>query len=451
MGKPWVGDVMPFWATRPKHRQGSSKVRGARFAMFALAALAIFGGPSPALAQSPADTLFVRSAIEGSDGTVNLPVFRGRSGNQTVYYIITEASDLALATQLGVNFSPALANAAGSGGVQRVSTNTGPYTFPATVNFAPIRVVPIPNTVPPTGLQPGAVGNPGYSPLIQLPNGIILNAPHISNNSGRADRVISLNTTGLRVVMDEVDGFQGFQPVRYIVTDASTPEAAALENATYAPALANLPGRATAGLALIVDGQTGRNNVQRQGLNSALLGEGDPLNVLEFNPSQAGYSPIWESEQHRWAPDVVAAGQNVRQRDYLQVEALEAIAKFLPVPPNPPYVNCPIIARRSDALSQFFTPTFAGIRTSSGPATITPEGELVFQIILSANITNGSGAAANGVLVHAQSDFGPLTCTTGSTGSCVLVRYDSADAGPIITPVALNRATSAPGLPGIGR
>lgn len=184
--------------------------------------------PFEAMAQSPADTLFITSARESAGGTVDLPLYRGTSGGQTVYYIITEASDRALATQLGVNFAPALANAAGSNGVQKVSTNTRPYTFPATVNFAPLRSVPIPNTVPATGLQPGAVGHADYSPLIQLPNGIILSAPHVANSTGQADRVLSLNTSTLRVVMDEVDGSQGFQPVRYIVTDASTPEAAAL-------------------------------------------------------------------------------------------------------------------------------------------------------------------------------------------------------------------------------
>lgn len=195
-----------------------------------------------------------------------------------------------------------------------------------------------------------------------------------------------------------------------------------------------------------MDGQIGRNNVQRQGLNSALLGEGDPLNVLEFNPSQSEYSPIWESEQHRWAPEVVAAGQNLRQRDYLQVEALERITQFLAVP-NAPYVNCPIVARRSTALSQFFAPTYSGIRNGSGPVTITPDGEIVFEITLSAVVTNGSGAAANGVLFYAESDVGPLTCTTNSTGTCVFYRYDSGNERPVITPVALNRATSAPGLP----
>lgn len=53
-----------------------------------LAGLGLFVGPSPLLAQSPADRLFVRSAREGVNGRVDLPVFRVSRCGQTVYHTI---------------------------------------------------------------------------------------------------------------------------------------------------------------------------------------------------------------------------------------------------------------------------------------------------------------------------------------------------------------------------
>lgn len=77
---------------------------------------------------------------------------------------------------------------------------------------------------------------------------------------------------------------------------------AALEDATYAPALDAAPSvgddssassRAT--LIGFINGQAGVTNPPRQGtINSALLGEGDPLPLLRWNPSQGRYSSLWD-------------------------------------------------------------------------------------------------------------------------------------------------------------
>ena len=106
-------------------------------------------------------------------------------------------------------------------------------------------------------------------------------------------------------------------------TDASNPVAAALENVTFAPALDAAP---TAGnddsdssrafLAAFINGQTGANNPQRQGLNSALLDGLDPLNVLFWNPSQNLYSPLWDVHLAQWSAQSVAGGRNLRQTDF---------------------------------------------------------------------------------------------------------------------------------------
>ncbi len=433
-----------------------------------------------ALAQVPADTLFMRSAVENVDGTVTLPLFRGSSGGQTVYYIITETSDAALSNALGVNFAPALAEAQNSAAVQFVGSNsTANFAFPATVTF---NTRPDPNTPAispadgslepiPTGTPP-ARGNAGYSPLVQLPNGIIVNAPHIQNNSGRHPRSVSVNTSTLRVVYDETDGFEGNQPVRYISTDASTEFLAAAENVIFAPALGNIRGPATAGLALLDDGQVGRNNIQRQGFDSAVADRLDPLNVLEFNPFEAGYSPIWETEPHRWAPGLNDGIRNIRQRDYDVVEEKEAAGQLLsPVEdPNAPekVVNCPIISRRSDSVPPSFTPVLASLnpgsqlelyRSTRSPELLVtePDGFEVFpdgteSTTPVATITNveirivsQTGTAANGVLVAVTENpaNGTRQCTTGSNGICsVSIFKNIADPVVTIQVVALNRVAS---------
>jgi hypothetical protein len=44
-------------------------------------------------------------------------------------------------------------------------------------DFAPVRVlVPGPNGFPPAEAEPGAIGSPGYSPLVELPGGVVVKA-----------------------------------------------------------------------------------------------------------------------------------------------------------------------------------------------------------------------------------------------------------------------------------
>ena len=304
-------------------------------------------------------SLFVASAVEHPDGTATFPLQRGTSRGRTVWYIVLDSSSGNDAQARGVNKSQKLANAKATSAVQKVAVANGTVDFPATVDFTPDRqVTPGPLGFPPVAFQPGAVGEPGYSPLIELPDGTILNAPHLANDSGRADKVVNLDTVHGLVTYQETQGFQGGKAVRYVSTDASDSLAATLENVTFAPQLNFAPfaggdgtDSARASLAAFVNGQTGADNPERQGLNSALLDGLDPLNVLRWNPSQGRYSPLWDVHLSQWSAAAVANGQNLRQTTWMSGIAAVVHDGLVTGPESAAFgpsgfiVDCPIISR----------------------------------------------------------------------------------------------------------
>lgn len=322
----------------------------------ALAALLVLGNLSPALA-SGSSKLFITSAVENPDDTVTLPLYQGTSNGTPVYYILLDSSDGKLAKQYGINRSNKLRNAVNTGAVQRVTVSRGVIDFPGTVDFTPNRVVvPSATGFPPLRAEPGAIGDAGYSPLIQLPGGAILNAPQVGNATGWADKVVSVDLAAMRVTFQETHGFQGGKDVKYVSTDASAPDVAALEGVTWAPKLAvdapfgdDSTASTLASLGAFVNGQTGAANRQRQGLNSALLDGLDPLNVLSWNPSQGRYSPLWDVHPAAWTAAAITAGENIRQMDWGNLTNL-ADHGLVTGPGGAPFgaagliVNCPIVS-----------------------------------------------------------------------------------------------------------
>lgn len=322
--------------------------------LFLLAACTQVATPSFE-SQSGSHTLFIKSAIENSDNTVTLPIYQGVSGGKAVWFIVLDASSSNAADTWRVNRSSKLANAKSTTAVMKVTRdNQGRIVFPATVDFSPTRVVvPTPGTgFPPQDAQPGAVGQAGYSPLIQLPDGTILNAPQIANDTGKADKAVAINFSNKTVRYELTVGFANDKVVHYISTDASDAGAAALENVTYAPALNAAPfaggdgtDSARASLAAFTNGPTGVNNPQRQGLNSALLGEGDPRNILAWTPNQGRYSPLWDIHLSTWS----AGQQATLQRDFDDVQDLADDGKVTAPDgtawkPSNFIVNCPIVS-----------------------------------------------------------------------------------------------------------
>jgi len=331
--------------------------------------------------------VFMKSAVENADFTkVTLPLFQGRSATgDAVWYVITEASTRSAAAKLGVNYAPKLANSANGHGSQKVTVGPDGIVFTATVDFAPHRFISIGDygdcaAVPilPFGHEcfvAGAVGEAGYSPLIELPDGTVLNASHVRNRTGKADKA-TLNGDGT-VTIDETQGRALGRIVYYISLDVSVPPGAVLENATFAPLLGATPGSAPGaenanhtsareGIIAFTNGQTGLANPNRQGLNSTILdgpafGSGSnfteksppvPLNILQQVPNgQADpafplYSPLWDVHFTTWQ---VPLAQRVRQSSFAAVQALAAAGTITnpgggAFGPSGPVANCPIIS-----------------------------------------------------------------------------------------------------------
>jgi hypothetical protein len=330
-------------------------MKRSRVVAIGIAAVALFGLVPSTSASAKSGRTFLSSVRVNADHTATFPLRHGvTTDGRDVEFVIIDASTSEAADRFGVNTSNKLANVRGTSAVMHVTEQSGRWVFPATVNFAPDRVVVgTPGTgFPPVDVHAGSVGEDGYSPLIQLPDGSVLNAPQIANATGLHDKVVRIDEAAGTVDLQLTDGFSRGNKVVYVSTDATIELAAALEGATLAPALASAPtvgqdgtDQARTSLAAFINGPTGANNPQRQGINSALLGEGDPRNVLAWMPNQGRYSPLWDVFLTEWAP-----GHTPRQVTEFAAGADLAEAGAVTSPGGAPWgaagviVDCPIVA-----------------------------------------------------------------------------------------------------------
>jgi len=271
-------------------------------------------------------------------------LYRGQmASGEAVWYVITDTNDAANAAALGINFSAKLSYTDVGNAVRPATLNADfSVTFErGAVDFSPVHSITpgeAPNYFPPTAFQPGAVGDADYSPLMKLVNagGYVYNAPMVAYNvdaealnafcDGNADhgithdKVVRICPRDGTVTLEMTLGFSFARPVWYLSTDASVDLAAAMEVVTLAPALTVIPvgaddsfSSAVERIFPVVNGPTGLENPQRQGFNSALAGEGGPLNTLGGIPTIAtDYSPLWDLNPVVWTEEAIANGYRSR-------------------------------------------------------------------------------------------------------------------------------------------
>jgi len=333
--------------------------------------LACAHSPSP----QPIYSLNTAGAVDTVHGTVTLPVHAGRAGNRLVWHIVTESSDLADARRRGVTWAPRLAALATHIGTQPATEQNGELRYPAGVDFTPERVVrAAPDSgFPPIVAQPGSVGDPGYSPFVRLPSGVVLNAPIVADEHRTMDRVVRLDVGRGRVTMRITRGYALARHAWYISTEASDPMVAALEGATYVAALATIPapgsadgGSARFGLVAVANGDADPTSPERQGMRSALIDGLSPLNVLQGAPDPSArdtaYSPVWDLHLVMWTPAAIAQDQRVKIITWAEAAAYAErgfLVSAMPGTANASLnglsstgivVNCPVVATFARAI-----------------------------------------------------------------------------------------------------
>jgi hypothetical protein len=243
--------------------------------------------------------------VDLSKETVRLPLYKGTSSGQTVWFVLLDTSDAGLAHNHGINYAPKLANLAiGCPECVQEVTLESPtpaenrfgqavVNFQGAPDFSPTRIAePGPNGFPLAKFQPGAVAGPGYSPFIRIAgSNVVYSAPIVATGDGPFDVVHHTNTgdrvLGIHIAPKSppgqyleswadllfVKGFDAGEPIVYISTDAGQELSAVLERSTYVRALDKAAynggddflGSARERLFAFLNGQTGADNKEAQG------------------------------------------------------------------------------------------------------------------------------------------------------------------------------------------
>lgn len=304
-------------------------------------------GPAPSQIQKELIgpyQLLKSGTIDQDALTITLPLYKGQlTTGEAVWYVLLDTNDAKNAEALGLNFSGKL-SFADVGKAVRPARLEKDFTVTferGRVDFAPeFSITPgaAPNLFPPSAFQPGGIGDADYSPLMRLSNAgnYIYNAPMVAFNLSADqlnafcegspdktvlhDKVVSICPRDGTVTLALTLGFSFARPILYLSVDASVDLAAAMENVTFAPALADVPvgaddsfASAVERLFPVVNGPMGKDNPQRQGFNSALAGEGGPLNTVGGIPTIAtDYSPLWDLNPVVWTQEAIDAGYRSR-------------------------------------------------------------------------------------------------------------------------------------------
>jgi hypothetical protein len=320
------------------------------------------------------DEQIIKGTVDLTKNTITLPLRQGKlKDGRKVFYVVTNTDNLEKAKALGIGYAPSLAQAAEVAGT-RVATRAtnGSLIFEAgTVNFSPVRSLTpgdAPNAFPPKEVHAGAVADSEYSPFVKIagePN-IVYNAPILAFDvdseklvfdEGEVDytivhdKVVSINAPKHTVTLKLTPGFASGKDVVYVSFDSNVEVAATMEASVFAPALENLKGHGV-GLDIyaLANGATGKDNPDRQGFNSALSGEGSPLNILDGLPTiEGGYSPLWDLNIGVFTNEAIAGGQQKLIKSGSEI--FDLVEKnFLTGPGGAAFgpvgieINCPVVA-----------------------------------------------------------------------------------------------------------
>jgi hypothetical protein len=325
----------------------------------ACAATVVVGTQAASAATLPNSSFFFRSIVSVDDGrhTVTLPLHRGLAKGETVWYVVTDASDVSVARKEGVDYAPDIARL-GDSAIAKAATRAGVVQFPGAPDFSPARSYVDGTTgFPPKSAKPGGVADDAYSPFVDVDgHGGVLDAPivatgegpfDVTTHSNTEDRVVAINTASKIVTLVLARGFVGGKPVLYLSTEASDPIVASVERATYVPRLAKADSAGAIPIGVIASGPQLGSNVQGLAYLALKtpLGDdatvanaadiGSPFNVLSLAPDIAhpyaenGYSPLW-------SVFVVGDAQANRLTSFAEVAPVAKPAGF--------EVNCPAIA-----------------------------------------------------------------------------------------------------------
>jgi len=401
-----------------------------------LALVITLGTGVPTIAQEgdeflPADQLTITSTLDINltKSFATLPLYRGTFEGVSVWYVITDVSDAALAEELGLNFAPRLANISNGcpGCAQQVESTDpvlgrGEVAFTGTVDFSPERIlVPGPGIgFPPMGGQPGAVAGMNYSPFVRIgTSSVVYNAPIVATGDGpfdviehtnTHDRLMGIDTDAMTADLLFVRAFSHGQDIFYLTFEASTPLQAVQERGTFAPVLGQTPfanasdhpDGARSAIFTFTNGQLGPTSPPAQGgghvVKDGLLAEtanlenaallealregGDAHNVLDSFPTlddpelAALYSPLWDLRVGVWSADAVAAGENVAQTDANAIRQLAAEGTVtspggVPLGSANIVITCPVLgfAEQAPAAPQGEPAVPQGVPPANDPAT----------------------------------------------------------------------------------
>jgi hypothetical protein len=277
----------------------------------------------------------------------------GNSSGRKQWYILTDTSDREEANALGLLFSAKLKYTDVAQRRAFLNRERALVFNRGTVDFSPERRVE-PGTgtdaFPPRVAQPGSVASPGYSPLVRVTNvgNTVYNAPIVADNVSEEtlnqfcdgnvdhslvhDNVVKICPREQTVTLRATTGFSFARPILYLSTDANDETTAALEGVTFAPGLKDVSVggddsafSAIERIFIATNGPTGRDNPQRQGLNSAVRGEGSPLNVFGGIPTIANdYSPLWDANIYSWTREAIERGYRSRNFEEFRILGLAA-------------------------------------------------------------------------------------------------------------------------------